>query len=46
MSRNSQPRHDLLIEKHYSSDYNVGENTIFTGGSTASYLLLPVIPTA
>ncbi|MBI4206483.1 MAG: CocE/NonD family hydrolase, partial [Betaproteobacteria bacterium] len=29
---------------HYSADYNVGTNTIFTGGSTASYLLLPVIP--
>jgi predicted acyl esterase len=31
---------------HYSSDYNVGDNTIFTGGSTASHLLLPVIPSA
>jgi hypothetical protein len=30
---------------HYSADYNVGDNTIFTGGSTASYLLLPLIPT-
>ena len=29
---------------HYSADYNVGENTIHTGGGTASYLLLPVIP--
>jgi len=29
---------------HYSADYNTGENTIYTGGSTASYLLLPVIP--
>jgi putative CocE/NonD family hydrolase len=29
---------------HYSADYNTGRNTIHTGGSTASYLLLPVIP--
>ena len=29
---------------HYSADYNTGENTICTGGSTASYLMLPVIP--
>lgn len=29
---------------HYSADYNTGENTIYTGGSTASYLMLPVIP--
>jgi predicted acyl esterase len=29
---------------HYSADYNVGMNTIFTGGSTPSHLLLPVIP--
>ena len=29
---------------HYCADYNVGGNTIFTGGSTASHLLLPVIP--
>jgi hypothetical protein len=29
---------------HYSADYNTGENTIYTGGSTASHLLLPVIP--
>jgi hypothetical protein len=29
---------------HYSADYNVGTNTIFTGGSTASHLLLPLIP--
>ncbi|MBI3915398.1 MAG: CocE/NonD family hydrolase [Betaproteobacteria bacterium] len=29
---------------HYSADYNAGDNTIFTGGSTASHLLLPVIP--
>jgi uncharacterized protein len=30
---------------HYAADYNTGSNTIFTGGSRASYLLLPVIPT-
>ena len=29
---------------HYSADYNTGLNTVHTGGSTASYLLLPVIP--
>jgi predicted acyl esterase len=29
---------------HYSADYNVGDNTIYTGGSMASHLLLPVIP--
>ncbi|MGC2517941.1 MAG: CocE/NonD family hydrolase [Burkholderiales bacterium] len=29
---------------HYSADYNTGSNTIFTGASRASYLLLPVIP--
>jgi hypothetical protein len=29
---------------HYSADYNIGDNTIFTGGSAASHLLLPVIP--
>jgi hypothetical protein len=29
---------------HYSADYNVGDNTIHTGGGTASHLLLPVIP--
>ena len=29
---------------HYSADYNTGDNTIFTGGSMASHLLLPVIP--
>ena len=31
---------------HYSADYNTGTNTIHTGGNTASYLLLPVIPPA
>lgn len=31
---------------HYSADYNSGTNTIYTGGSKASYLLLPIIPPA
>jgi len=29
---------------HYHGDYNTGQNTIFSGGSTDSHLLLPVIP--
>jgi uncharacterized protein len=29
---------------HYAADYNTGNNTIFTGGARASYLMLPVIP--
>jgi len=29
---------------HYSADYNTGINTIYTGGNTASYIMLPVIP--
>jgi putative CocE/NonD family hydrolase len=29
---------------HYSADYNVGDNTVYAGGSMASHLLLPVIP--
>jgi uncharacterized protein len=29
---------------HYGADYNVGQNTVFTGGNMASHLLLPVIP--
>jgi uncharacterized protein len=29
---------------HYAADYNTGNNTVFTGGPRASYLLLPVIP--
>ena len=29
---------------HYSADYNTGSNTIHTGGNTASYILLPIIP--
>jgi predicted acyl esterase len=31
---------------HYSADYNTGTNTLHAGGSTASYLLVPVIPEA
>jgi hypothetical protein len=31
---------------HYSADYNTGINTIYTGGNTASYILLPIIPAA
>jgi predicted acyl esterase len=31
---------------HYSADYNTGTNTVFAGGSRASYLLLPVVPAA
>ena len=31
---------------HYCADYNTGTNTVFAGGSRASYLLLPVIPAA
>ena len=31
---------------HYSADYNTGQNTVYTGGSTASYMLLPVIPSS
>ena len=30
---------------HYCADYNVGQNTPFTGGDRASFLLLPVVPT-
>jgi predicted acyl esterase len=28
---------------HYAADYNTGTNTIFSGGNSASHLLLPVI---
>jgi uncharacterized protein len=30
---------------HYHGDYNTGQNTVYTGGDKASYLLLPIIPT-
>ncbi|MBM3358254.1 MAG: CocE/NonD family hydrolase [Betaproteobacteria bacterium] len=41
-----QPRDGLgsAPYTHYSADYNVGQNIVHTGGSTASHLLLPVIP--
>ena len=29
---------------HYHADYNVGTNTIYSGGDKESYLLLPIIP--
>jgi putative CocE/NonD family hydrolase len=29
---------------HYHADYNVGDNTIHSGGDKDSYLLVPVIP--
>ena len=29
---------------HYHGDYNVGQNTLYTGADKASYLLLPIIP--
>ena len=29
---------------HYGADYNTGTNVLYTGGSRASHLLLPVIP--
>jgi hypothetical protein len=31
---------------HYHADYNIGTNTIYSGGDKPSYLLLPVIPSA
>jgi hypothetical protein len=41
-----QPRDGLgsAPYTHYSADYNSGTNTIHAGGSRASHLLLPVIP--
>ena len=43
-----QPRDGLgsFPYTHYSADYNTGTNTLQAGGSTESYLLLPVIPDA
>ena len=29
---------------HYHADYNVGDNTIYSGGDKESYLLFPIIP--
>jgi predicted acyl esterase len=29
---------------HYHADYNVGENTIYSGGDKESLLLVPIIP--
>ena len=30
---------------HYHGDYNAGaKNTIYAGGKTASYVMLPIIP--
>ena len=29
---------------HYHADYNVGDNTIYSGGDKESYLLVPIIP--
>ena len=29
---------------HYHADYNVGENTIYSGGDKESFLLVPIIP--
>ena len=29
---------------HYHGEYNTGQNTVYTGGDKASYLLLPIIP--
>ncbi len=29
---------------HYGADYNTGTNVLYTGGSRASHLLLPIIP--
>jgi hypothetical protein len=29
---------------HYFAAYNLGENTVYTGGDRASYVLLPIVP--
>jgi uncharacterized protein len=41
-----QPRDGLgsAHYMHYHADYNTGTNTLYAGGETPSYLLLPVIP--
>jgi predicted acyl esterase len=43
-----QPRDGLgsAPYTHYAADYNSGTNTLYAGGSRASHLLLPVIPTS
>ena len=33
-----------VLYTHYHADYNVGDNTIYSGGDKESYLLVPVIP--
>jgi putative CocE/NonD family hydrolase len=30
--------------QHYFAAYNLGDNTIYTGGDRASYVLLPIVP--
>jgi predicted acyl esterase len=40
VSRPRVPRRHL----HYGADCNTGQNMIFTGGTTPSHVLLPVIP--
>jgi putative CocE/NonD family hydrolase len=30
--------------QHYFAAYNLGDNTIYTGGERASYVLLPIVP--
>lgn len=30
--------------QHYFAAYNLGDNTIYTGGDRASYLVLPIVP--
>jgi predicted acyl esterase len=41
-----QPRDGVGSQSylHYHADYNVGANTVFAGGETPGYLLLPIIP--
>ena len=41
-----QPRDGVgsVPYSHYSADYNTGTNVLYTGGSRASHLLLPIIP--
>jgi putative CocE/NonD family hydrolase len=41
-----QPRDGLgsAPYTHYHADYNVGDNTIYSGGDKESFLLVPIIP--